>query len=217
MDLGVTVDSKLNFTKHVQKIVKKANRVLGLIKRSIGYKAPLSVKKQLYVSLVRSNLEYCVPAWAGLNKKNTIAIERVQRAATRYILGYPDKSYKDRLNLLKLLPLSYRRELFDVNFLFRCVNHLYDLDVSGYVNFTHNNIVNTRNTSDITMLCIPTCKTSAFKKSYFNRIVNIWNTIPTSLRCVNDFIYFKRHLLYFYIQFYYKDYDPERSCTWSVA
>ena len=60
VDLGVTVDCNLNWNTHVKRVVSKANKVLGMIKRSIGYSAPVNVKKQLYVSLVRRHLEYCV-------------------------------------------------------------------------------------------------------------------------------------------------------------
>ena len=61
VDLGVTVDCDLNWNAHVKKVVSKSNKVLGMIKRSIGYSASVNVKKQLYVSLVRCHLEYCVP------------------------------------------------------------------------------------------------------------------------------------------------------------
>ena len=35
-DLGVTIDNKLKFVPHNQAMVKKANKNLGIIKRTIG-------------------------------------------------------------------------------------------------------------------------------------------------------------------------------------
>ena len=116
-DLGVTIDSELKWSMHIDNIVSKANRMSHLVLRSLGHNAPVTVKKQLYVSLVRSNLEYCSQIWSGTTKQNVIKLERVQRSATRYILSYPvNKNYTARLNELNLLPLSYRREMQDIIF-----------------------------------------------------------------------------------------------------
>ena len=56
-DLGVFIDNKLTFKDHVAKTTAKANRILGLVRRSFDH---LSQKKftQLFKSLVRPILEY---------------------------------------------------------------------------------------------------------------------------------------------------------------
>ena len=110
-----------------------------LVKRSTGHQAPISVKKQLYFSLVRSNLEYCSQVWGGINKHDTVKLERVQRRATRYILGYPKaKNYNVRLSELDIIPLSYRREINDFVLFYKCQNNLCDFNVSDHVTFTCN-------------------------------------------------------------------------------
>ena len=82
-----------------------------MTKRGIDYSALVNVKKQLYVSLVRCHLEYCVPVWSRLSKENSLIVERVQRAATRYILDFIDIQYNERLQRLDLSPLSIRIEI----------------------------------------------------------------------------------------------------------
>ena len=56
-DLAITISHDLSWTSHVVEVVNKANKVLGLIKRTIG-----SVNKEifstLYKALVRPILEY---------------------------------------------------------------------------------------------------------------------------------------------------------------
>ena len=56
-DLGITISHDLSWTLHVVEVVNKANKVLGLIKRTIG-----SVNKEIfstvYKALVRPILEY---------------------------------------------------------------------------------------------------------------------------------------------------------------
>ena len=112
----------------------------------------------LYLSLVLSELDYCTTVWSGTSFQNVLAIERVQRAATRYKLNYPDMCYKDRLRVLNLLPLSYRRDVADVPFMCRCINNMYNLNLTNFIKFTHNSTVMTRNSTDATMLCVPFLK-----------------------------------------------------------
>ena len=61
-DLGVLVNHNLSWSDQCTEAVKKANRALGMIRRTFTYKSP-SVVKRLYISLVRPHLDYCVQAW----------------------------------------------------------------------------------------------------------------------------------------------------------
>ena len=70
--------------------VYKCNRMMGMIKRSVGYKAPINVTSYLYSTLVRSNLEHCSTVWSPFNFNEMQELESIQRAAIRYMLHYPD-------------------------------------------------------------------------------------------------------------------------------
>ena len=63
-DLCVTVISNLSWSKNIKSVSAKANYLLGMLRRSISFDAPSPVKFQLYVSHVRSILEYCSPLWS---------------------------------------------------------------------------------------------------------------------------------------------------------
>jgi hypothetical protein len=169
-DLGVLIQNNLSWNNHVDITVEKAYRMMGLIKRTVGYHAPQNVKQQLYTTLVRSNLEYCTQAWNGLTARNRVKLERVQRAATRYILNFPNISYTDRLSLLNLLPLSFRRDMLDLKFYYKSVNRLNELELYDFVNFSRDSIVNTRSSSDPNLIKIPFCKTTTFRNTFVNRI-----------------------------------------------
>ena len=64
-DLGVIIDHKLNFSSHVVTQVKKANKMMGLIRRSYTYLDRGTCLDGtsfdcFFNSLVRPNLQYCV-------------------------------------------------------------------------------------------------------------------------------------------------------------
>ena len=61
-DLGVIVGSDLKWREQVDRMVAKANRTLGMLKRTFESREP-GLWKDLYVSLVRPHLEYAVQAW----------------------------------------------------------------------------------------------------------------------------------------------------------
>ena len=76
----------------------KANRVLGLIRRTFGSKDPVAVKTA-YNVLVRTILEYACPVWNPHLVKHIHSIESIQSRATRLICGSV-KSYSERLTEL---------------------------------------------------------------------------------------------------------------------
>ena len=64
---------------------------------------------QLYKSLVRPHLEYCVQAWRPFLQKDIDNIEKVQRRATKMINGLSQLSYEQRLSRTNLMTLELRR------------------------------------------------------------------------------------------------------------
>ena len=87
---------------------KKANCVLGMIKRNIKCKNAAIIMR-FYKYLVRSRLEYCIQAWSPYHKKDIEILERVQKRATQIVYRCGDLNYKDRLSLLELPSLEEQR------------------------------------------------------------------------------------------------------------
>ena len=66
----------------------------------------------LFKSLIRPILEYATTIWSPMYKKDAILIENVQRRATRQ--GLKEMSYPERLKILGLPTLEYRRDRADM-------------------------------------------------------------------------------------------------------
>ena len=84
--LGVTINSKLSWKPHINKVQNKASRTLGLIKGTL-HATSRPVRKTAYEALVRPTLEYATCAWSPYTNVDTQKIERVQRAAARFVVG----------------------------------------------------------------------------------------------------------------------------------
>ena len=84
--LGVYVSRDLFWSNHVGAIVNKANKVVGLLKRTVGSKNR-EIFSMLYKSLVRQILEYASPVWSPYLVKDKLEVEKVQRKASRIALG----------------------------------------------------------------------------------------------------------------------------------
>ena len=76
--------------------------VLSIIKRSIGTNSQ-EVFSHLYKSLVRPILEYAAPVWSPYLIEDIVALEKVQRRASRLALRQKrgEMSHKHRCSLLK--------------------------------------------------------------------------------------------------------------------
>ena len=124
-DLGVVIDDNLTFHSHMQTKISKANSIMGLIRRSFQY-LDKDMFKMLFTALVRPHVEYANAVWAPSLKKDIEAVENVQRRATKYLPGLQDLSYEQRLRLLDLPTLRYRRYRGDMIECFKITHDLYD-------------------------------------------------------------------------------------------
>ena len=117
-DLGVIVTSTLSWDEHVHATVSKANKLLGLLKRTCPLLTNAAIRRTLYLSLVKSQLCFGTQVWSPSHSYLQGKIERVQRRATRWMLQtrVGEMSYQERLIKLDLLPLVYDRELNDLTF-----------------------------------------------------------------------------------------------------
>ena len=61
-DLGITFDVNLKFDIHISNITKKANQMIGIIRRTFSY-MDKHIFLKLYKALVRSHLEYGNVIW----------------------------------------------------------------------------------------------------------------------------------------------------------
>ena len=129
-DLGILFNDQLKFHDYTTQVTTKANRVLGLIKKSFEY-LDSNMLTQLFSTLVRPILEYNNIIWGPHYIVDKRKVEKVQRRATRLFPHLHDKSYAERLTLLSLPSLQYRRLRGDLIFLYKVLNNYFTSDFSN--------------------------------------------------------------------------------------
>jgi len=106
--LGVVLSNYLKWKDHVDYVSAKGSQrlyFLRMLKRS-GVEPKDIVR--IYVSLVRSVLEYACQVWhTGLTAQQSDQLEALQRRALR--IAYPENSYRESLLLTGLDTLHHRR------------------------------------------------------------------------------------------------------------
>ena len=143
-DVGVTFDTNLKFDTHISTIVKKANQLAGLVRRSFTFLDKFTFLK-LYKSIVRPHLEYANVIWHPGLKRQQVVIEKVQRRATKSIAELKDLSYSERLVSLDLPSIKYRQIRADLIQTYKILHGIDNINKDNL--FTLSNCNNTRNSS----------------------------------------------------------------------
>jgi hypothetical protein len=121
--LGVTVDGKLTFDRHVAEICKRAAIQVNGLYRLATYLPKESLMK-IYVSFVVPNFLYCPLSWHFCSQSNSKKLEKVQERAFRIILNDLDSSYKGMLEKTKSQSLYINRLRLIMIEIFKSLNGL---------------------------------------------------------------------------------------------
>lgn len=121
-DLGVTLSSDLNPAYHIDDIVSRGTRALGLLIRMARTGLSVNALKFLYIALVRSILEFASVVWSPYQIGHIQRIQRVQDRFLRVVgvnlgFNYGTEPPSRIGTLLGLDSLLTRRQLLDVSFL----------------------------------------------------------------------------------------------------
>ena len=176
MDLGVTIALDLKWESQVLKVVKRANTLLYLIRRSFYNMSPETFKV-IYKSYVRPVLEHAVIAWSPYFHKDIDVLERVQRRATKIPTSLRLLPYEDRLEALKLPKLADRRVRGDLVECYKVLHGHYSCDLRQL--FTHNTNPHLR--GHPYKLNTERCNRLVRRHFLSNRVVDMWNRLPVSV------------------------------------
>ena len=90
-------------------VLKKANSRLYALRLLKKASLQSSDIVQIYISFIRSGIEYASPVWSSIPKSLSDLLESVQKRALK--IAYPALSYEESLKTSSLQRLSIRRDV----------------------------------------------------------------------------------------------------------
>ena len=174
------------------KKVNKANSLFGMIRRTFLHLDKENFKL-LFTSIVRPHLEYANSVWNPQLKRLINMVENVQRRATKCIPGLSNLTYKERLEILDLPTLQYRRYRGDMIEVFKCAHLLYDNEVlNDFLTFKCNEGHNLR--GHRYRLNKVLFRKDVRKHAFTARVTNQWNNLPDHITGAPTINIFKNRL-----------------------
>ena len=169
--LGVTLSNDFKFSTHIDNVSSKANNTLKFIKRNVQTNNT-KIKETAYNTYVRPQLEYCSSIWHPWQQAQTYKIERVQRAAARYVLNNYDftSSVTEMLQFLNWQTLHQRRINTSLILLYKILNNLIAVD--------HHHLIPIKNLN----FHVPFSRTLYHQNSFFPRTIRSWNSLPSHIK-----------------------------------
>ena len=186
-DLGVYIESNLSWNENIQKAINKAKSCIAWVTRNVISRR-IDVMLNIYKTLVRPHLEYCVQLWSPTPRRGNWGIikdiENVQRMYTRLIDGVGLMPYEERLKKLNLTTLLERRARGDLIETFKII--------SGISRYGYDMFKMSRNGYNI----IDTCHSKSNKSSDFfsRRVIRYWNKLSKHVKMATSVDSFKSRL-----------------------
>jgi len=167
----------------------KANRMLGVMKRTISYKST-DIMLRLYKSVVRPHVEYCTTAWSPHYAKDKALIERIQHRFTKMLPEIKDLPYNERLQRLNLWTLQGERVRADLIEVFKLINGLTNLNFEVFFEFD----TNSRTRGHARKLIKNRFNRDLRQHFFTERIIDIWNKLDDQTVLASSLNNFKWNL-----------------------
>ena len=173
-DLGVYTTANMKSSVQCSKAAAKATAVLRMINRN-SKKISRQSFITLYKSYVRPHIEYCVQAWSPHLVSDRNCLEKIQRRATKMVVGLKFKPYEERLSALGLTTLEDRRRRGDLIETFKIMKGLEKVEYRDFFRLAPDNYF-LRGHSE--KLFVPCCRLNVRSKFFSQRVLKDWNSLP---------------------------------------
>jgi hypothetical protein len=175
-DLGVFIDEDLKFHQHVAMAVNKASRMLGLVRATFTCLDETTVPR-LFTTMVRPHLEYGNSIWHPRFRRDKVEVEKIQRRATKLVPNLKHLPYENRIRVLSLPSLEYRRRRGDMLQVFKIMNGIDRINPGIF--FSENSESSTRGHDQ--KFVKKHARLGVRQSVFSQRVVNDWNSLPVNV------------------------------------
>ena len=194
--LGLTLDSKLTFDKHIQESITKARKGIGVV-RFMSIYLLRNVLDQLYKLHIRLQLDYCDVIYhkhdPTFKLEFTERLESEQYSAALAVSEAWKGTKMDRLyEELGWEPLYYRRWKRRLTHFYKLVNSQTRQYLVQYIPEQRQNPYDLRRYNTYPIM---SARTEHFFHAYFPHCVREWNQLDSNIRTQPTVSSFKRKLI----------------------
>ena len=188
--LGVVLSSTLNWNVHINDMLHRAKRRVGILSR-LRKDLKYSALRRVYIVYVRPILEYGSNTWLNIGKGLKQDIEKVQKMALRVMLGV-DKNTSDLFlyESTGINPLCERRKYLALCSFFKILK-------TGVPENIYRQIPQweeQRERRDVTRIRSIKCRIERRRKSFVPMAINWWDSLAKDVRECDDIMVFKRKI-----------------------
>ena len=186
--LGIILDDKLKFDKHINYICNKISISNGAMHRIKSY-VPKRCLKNIYYSIVHQYILYCLPIFGATYDCHLEPLRIAQKRSIRIINNADFYAHTD--------PLFFSNRILKVDDLYKhsiacyAYNNQQLLEAYRNPHFYH-----TRSNNNFVT---PFCRLRTTEQSFIYNVVRIWNTVPENIKsCRSEASFrlkFKNYLL----------------------
>ena len=189
-DLGIILDSNLNFNDHVTSLSSSLLSTLCQVNR-VRHLFSREILNTILNSLVFSKLFYCSTVWSGTSKDNVHKLQLLQNFAARILTNTKKFDHiSPILNELGWLTIEELLNLRDVIMIYKCINGL----ASNYLSskLYKRSDTHAYNTRLKEHFSLPLCRTSIAQRNFYYRALKSWNKLSVATRNPSSLAQFKR-------------------------
>ena len=198
--LGLILDNRLTFKPHINYILSKISRSVGVLFK-LNSTLPTRILKMLYNSLILPYLNYGVECWHAAPNYALNKLQVLQKKAVRAIFNLSfnahTNDYFKENGLLKL------NDIYRVNL----TSHIYNMkkNPANYDSSLHPrsmSSIHSYNTRNRDSLTIPRYNRTASQSSFLYQSTKEWNLLPQQIKDSSGYASFKKNLRNYYCSLY---------------
>uniref|UniRef100_A0A3B3CIL0 Reverse transcriptase domain-containing protein n=1 Tax=Oryzias melastigma TaxID=30732 RepID=A0A3B3CIL0_ORYME len=191
-NLGVVIDTDLNFDKHIKAVTKSAYYHLKNISRIKDLMSKQDLEKLVH-AFIFSRLDYCNSVFTGLPKKSIRKLQLIQNSAARVLTRTKKVDHiSPVLRSLHWLPVCQRIDFKVLLLVYKALNGL----APKYMTDLLTQYVPARplRSSGSGLLSVPRVRTKHGEAAFSFYAPQIWNRLPENLRSAETLSVFKSRL-----------------------
>ena len=183
--LGVEIDNKLNFDKHITNVCRKRATQLNALcrlKSLLGEKE----RKNLVNSFIYANFSYCPLVWHFCSKSSMRKIESIHKRALRFVLNDYESTYEILLEKTKNCTMEIKRLRTMVLEIFKTLHDQNPSFLKKLFTQRNRSLIHQNN------LEIPVRNSVTYGDNSLRSMgPKIWNSLPNIIKSENSYSNFK--------------------------